>query len=403
MSAMNDQMQKALAATNAKLDSTASAINSKFDAKIAELQATDAAQAKQLADFKGEYNSFVDQTKAKFASQDAQISKAFSELNDTKAQLTGQIKDVEARLTAAMAAGDSKLQAQLNDQKAQLTTAQNQLNQHAQLLVSQQNQINAQRTEYMSKFDQVNSSITNVNVNIQNQINVIKGDVNQLFANDNSFATQLSQWHTALESWRGAHILVNANMQGKVHTRFDPLVLDMKGDGIDIGGKATTDLVTGEAANLNWTKAGTDDAFLMVDATSLRALGWDLKNGDGTAVDGNTLFRDGLTVTDKAGNTVQITDGYSLLAALDSDRDGKVNSSDPAWQALRLFVDTDGDGTVGRNELSNISDSAVRDLATSATKAMTFDAAGNALTDGAFTRADGTAGYMSDVNFAGAQ
>ncbi len=48
-----------------------------------------------------------------------------------------------------------------------------------------------------------------------------------------------------------------------------PMVLDLVGNGIDLGGQTTTSLF-GPTLTLRWTKASSDDAFLVIDATALR-------------------------------------------------------------------------------------------------------------------------------------
>lgn len=60
------------------------------------------------------------------------------------------------------------------------------------------------------------------------------------------------------------------------------MLLDIAGDDVDLSGVASTSLVSGCEQSLAWTVAGTDDCWLLVDATGLRATGYALHGeGDG--------------------------------------------------------------------------------------------------------------------------
>lgn len=178
---------------------------------------------------------------------------------------------------------------------------------------------------------------------------------------------------------------------------FDPLLLDLKGDGINLGGHTTTELVTGERADLRWPKAGTDDAFLLLDATSLREAGFLVMNAKGEQVDGNTLFKDGLKLKTPDGKEVIIADGWQLLGLFDTNKDEKINAADRVWRHLRLFVDKDADGTIGKGELTNLSSSNVRDIVLTGKGATRTDEFGNTWVEGTFTKTDGKAGLIAEV------
>jgi hypothetical protein len=66
-------------------------------------------------------------------------------------------------------------------------------------------------------------------------------------------------------------------------------------------GSTRTSLLTGGPVSARWTSAGGDDAFLMVDATTLRAAGVSLLNASSEPLEGNQLLRDGLRVKDADG------------------------------------------------------------------------------------------------------
>lgn len=175
----------------------------------------------------------------------------------------------------------------------------------------------------------------------------------------------------------------------------DLMVLDLQGNGLDLGGRVTIE-VGGSERDTNWTRPGTEDAFLAVDARMLRAIGFELSDGQGRAIQSRILVSDGLRLRGPNGGEVEITDAWHLLGQFDTNKDGKIDSRDGVWQSLSLFVDANADGTMSGDELSSISDSAIRELSL-VTRPAGTDAHGNTLTEGTFSRADGTAGLVVGV------
>ena len=176
-----------------------------------------------------------------------------------------------------------------------------------------------------------------------------------------------------------------------------PLILDMNRDGIDLGGVVSTEL-WGEPLTLRWTRQNTDDAFLVVDATSLRSAGFDLQNERGEPIEGPTLFRDGLRLRDPGGSDHVITDGWQMLGLFDNNQDGRVNSSDPVWQHLRLFTDSNMDGTIGPGEVTVLEQSNVLELLTAYGEPYP-DSYGNVRRDGSWFGAQAP-GFMTGVALA---
>jgi hypothetical protein len=178
------------------------------------------------------------------------------------------------------------------------------------------------------------------------------------------------------------------------------IVLDMNGDGVSLEGSTRTSLLTGGPVSARWTSAGGDEAFLMVDATSLRAAGVSLMNSSSEPLEGNQLFRDGLRVKDAAGAVSPTRDAAELLPVLDANGDGRVDASDPAWGSLRLFVDKNADGTVNAGELSAMADARMGGLDArigDAAADATADTARRSRGDASFSTADGATRTMSSV------
>lgn len=180
------------------------------------------------------------------------------------------------------------------------------------------------------------------------------------------------------------------------------IVLDVNGDGVSLSGRARTSLLTGGPQNAKWTTAGSDDAFLLVDATSLRAsTGISIANSSGEPLEGHQLFRDGLRVRlpgeSPARSGGVIRDGWEMLGVLDADGDGRISASDPAWASLRLFTDRNADGTIGRDELMGLADARIDGL-DARLEPIKGDLSSRAAAVGSFTTADGSAREMSSTS-----
>jgi hypothetical protein len=188
-------------------------------------------------------------------------------------------------------------------------------------------------------------------------------------------------------------------LQRTAITSFDALVLDIGGNALDFSGSTRTTLATGEMQNFRWTKQQTDDAFLVLDTTSARAAGFEVRDKGGHAVDGLTFLRGGLRVRRPDGTEIIVVDGWQMLRVFDSTQDGRINSSDPAWQHLRLFTDANANGAIDSGEIKSITDSNVRDLVFTDVSSSRTDQSGNTLSDSSFIRVDGSRGVISNVTF----
>jgi len=75
------------------------------------------------------------------------------------------------------------------------------------------------------------------------------------------------------------------------------------------------------------------------------------RDGDGAITSGAELFGDATRLAD--GTIAH--DGYSALAALDSDGNGVIDANDPAFASLLLWSDVNGDRKSSRDELRPLS------------------------------------------------
>ncbi|MEP7007768.1 MAG: calcium-binding protein [Sphingomonas bacterium] len=163
---------------------------------------------------------------------------------------------------------------------------------------------------------------------------------------------------------------------------FDPLVLDLNGDGYNLTSEGASKAYfefdgDGFAEHTGWLRA--TDGFLVRDA-----------NGNGS-ID---------NVTEMFGN--QTSPGFAVLGTYDSNGDGKIDASDSVFASLQVWQDLDQDGVTDAGELKTLSQLGIVSISlTSTTPATATNVAGNAIVhEGSFTRSDGTTGKIADVALA---
>lgn len=211
-------------------------------------------------------------------------------------------------------------------------------------------------------------------------------------------------------------VLLVANLTAKDGDRKDAapgkdaLVLDLGGNGIDLGGMTTTKLLGGKPRKVAWTKAGTDDAFLVLDADALVKAKYKVLGGGGAKLAGKVLLGGDVTVfskKDEGKSNVQAGGcAWLSLRDLDTNRDGKVDPSDPTWACMKAWTDTNADGTIGADEVRGLSDAAVQALTipnVAPEDVAKVDDAGNVRVDGEFTLADGKTACVTAVSLAAAK
>lgn len=162
---------------------------------------------------------------------------------------------------------------------------------------------------------------------------------------------------------------------------FDPLILDLEGDGIDMKGAeegVEFDLHgDGEAERTGFIQG--DDALLYLD-----------EDGDGVATNGMELF----------GDQHGASNGFDELAFHDANQDGRIDGFDDVFDRLRLFVDRDGDGVNQRRESLTLREAGISAIDLDYRDVDRTDEHGNRITQvGGFRRADGGRGTIVDAHF----
>ena len=174
---------------------------------------------------------------------------------------------------------------------------------------------------------------------------------------------------------------------GKAEITRSPLVLDLDGDGVEttsvLAGTNFDNDGNGFAEATGWV--GKDDGLLV----------WD-RNGNGKIDDGSELFGNNSRLED--GSAAQ--NGFAALAELDTNRDGKVDTSDAAFTQLRVWKDGDSNAIVGSGELLTLEAAGVQSLGLTYTQQSVTDGQGNLhLQAGQYVAAGGAVRSMNDVWF----
>lgn len=172
--------------------------------------------------------------------------------------------------------------------------------------------------------------------------------------------------------------------------RYDPLVLDLDGDGIETVGLEKHILFDHQA---DGTKNATgwvakDDGLLVMD-----------RNGDGQITTGQELFGDNTVLN----NGKKAKNGYEALADLDSDTDGLITASDTKFNDLRVWQDINQDGVSQATELKTLAQVGISKINVhpDATTYTLFTNGNVRVGNGGFSREDGSSSGTGAFNFTG--
>ncbi|MBB4640571.1 calcium-binding protein [Rhizorhapis suberifaciens] len=162
---------------------------------------------------------------------------------------------------------------------------------------------------------------------------------------------------------------------------FDPLVLDLDGDGYELTTEGNSRTYfefdnDGFGERTGWVRP--DDGLLAIDLNA---------NGK---IDG---------IAELFGN--QTTSGFAMLGAYDANLDGVINAADAIYADLTVWRDSNQDGVSDTGELHTLADLGIVSISlSSAAPAQPTAVASNQIArTGSFTRSDGSTGGIADVAF----
>ncbi|MBM2815479.1 MAG: repeat-containing protein [Ignavibacteria bacterium] len=186
------------------------------------------------------------------------------------------------------------------------------------------------------------------------------------------------KFNLSLEMTREHYEESNLNIQIGTPRKQDPLVVNFDGTAARLTDKQFTfDLNNdGKAENMNFPGFGS--GFLTLD-----------RNNDGAITNGTELFGT------STGN------GFSELSAFDSDKNGWLDESDPAFGNLGILTkDDSGKDAIYSLQQKNIGALYLKNQDTAFTfKSSLYDnPSGEVVSSGAFLRNDGSAGTLQQIN-----
>ena len=128
-----------------------------------------------------------------------------------------------------------------------------------------------------------------------------------------------------------------------------PIILDLDGDGVETTKQGTGTYfdhdANGFAESTGWV--GKDDGLLVRDL-----------DGNGVIDTGRELFGSETLLA----NGSKAANGFAALAELDSNHDGKIDSSDAAFSTLQIWQDTNSDGYSNETELKTLAQAGIASI-----------------------------------------
>lgn len=168
---------------------------------------------------------------------------------------------------------------------------------------------------------------------------------------------------------------------GEGNDQISPLVLDIRGDGIDLlrlsGASPYFDLgATGFAHKTGWIGSGS--GFLALD-----------RNGNGVIDSGLELF----------GTAGGASEGFAALRASDNNHDNVIDANDGDFSQLRVWTDLDRDALTDAGELQTLAELGIVSIGLNATAVNQTNAGNTIKLISSYTLSDGTLREIADVYF----
>ena len=134
---------------------------------------------------------------------------------------------------------------------------------------------------------------------------------------------------------------------------YDPLVLDLNGDGIKIipekDGVYFDHNNDGISFKTSWINP--DDGILVLD-----------KNSNNTVDNGSELFGNFSEILDEKENKILAKNGFEALKFYDKNNDGLINSGDEIYNLLKIWQDKNSNGISEKDELKSLKDLKITEI-----------------------------------------
>ena len=170
---------------------------------------------------------------------------------------------------------------------------------------------------------------------------------------------------------------------------IDPLILDLDGDGVELTPFSDQHLFfdidnDGHKERTGWV--GADDAMLVHDL-----------NGDGKINDITEALSEYYGA--QKGTGAIWSSSFAALESLDSNQDGVIDASDSAFDALRIWQDTNQNGETDAGELKTLTEAGITELSLNDSVDGSFTGGNEVKSNSTYRRSDGTTHTLAAVNF----
>ena len=216
------------------------------------------------------------------------------------------------------------------------------------------------------------SKLQTDNVDVKTELDKLDKKIEPLTKEIDAIKAEIRSLDTQIE---GVNRQLNA-LGAERPTKCDPLVLDVDKNGLSFvalqHSQAYFDLDNnGFREHVSWVGAG--DGMLVRDL-----------NSNGRIDHLGEQFGDA------------IVNGFTALAALDSNRDNRIDASDAAFSSLRIWIDRNGDGSTDNGELRTLADLNIQSIGLARVD-RTNDPDGIRST-GSFTFSDGSTSTIAAID-----